>query len=227
MRPTHRLAAASASVALALALGAGRAGASGPTALTPLSDGAVLVVGAGAELEVTPEGRAVGVRSGRADVVAGAATRLTAGEHDLVVAHGLVALAVEGDGVTFCLHEGEAIVDGVAQLEAPGCRRFAPDGVASGTPEPLALLPLPPLATHPVVELDPRGAVTEALAPWLAGESAAAGPGEVEGGGAAACLDSGAEGGGEASGPGEGGLPEHELERAMHRLEVRVLLEEP
>jgi hypothetical protein len=172
--------------------------------------------------EVLRLGRLV---EGVAEVAALRTVSVGAGRHTVGLVQGVARLGVAGDEVDVCADEGSVRVG--AEIVAEGsCVRFT--GTDPAVPlDPAAAqlhVPSPPPPVPPAPSDDDPGAVGERLV----GESAAGeGEGSGEGseaGGAAACLDTGGTGS-EATGPDGGELPETEIDRSHHRVDVHLTLE--
>lgn len=195
---------------------------------------AVVRVAPGAAFEPAAAGgagEAAVVRLGRvtAGVVEVAAVRVVsvgAGPRTVRLDGGLARLGVEGDRVRLCVEEGTATVDDLGSVEAGACALFAGSGERVPLEPAAARLELPgaapPVAPPPPGD-DPWPAAEELLGGSGSGETEGGGEG-AEAGGAAACLDTGGTGG-EASGPEGTELPETEIDRSRHRVQVQVTLE--
>lgn len=213
------------------ALAATPAAAQELASLHRLSADAIVLAAAGSELETGGDGVAATLRSGRLDVFCVGTLPLGVGPYRMTLEDGAASIAMAGDAVAICLAEGRATVEAPHRaLGAGDCLVLGVDAAADGggsetaaTPDPVAL-PAPEL--RPEVALEPAALLAEALAPLRTEERARHGAGEVDGGRAAACLDSGGDGG-ETSLPTDGALPEHEIDRSWHRVDVRIVLEEP
>jgi len=194
---------------------------------------AVVRVAPGAAFEPAAGGasEAAVVRLGRvtAGVVEVAAVRVVSvgvGPRTVRLEAGLARLGVEGDRVRLCVEEGTATVDDLGAVEAGACALFAGSGERVPLDPSEARLDLPgaaPPVAPPPPDDDPWSAAEGVLGGSESGEAEGGGEG-AEAGGAAACLDTGGTGG-EASGPEGTELPETEIDRSRHRVQIQVTLE--
>lgn len=216
-------------------VGLGTAAAAGAEASRDVSfaGAAVVRVAPGAAFEPAAGGdpAAPVLRLGRvtAGVVEVAAVRvvsLGAGPRTVRLEAGLSRLAVEDDRVRLCVEEGTATVDDLGVVEAGTCAMFTGSGERVPLEPGEARLEVPgvePPVAPPPPDDDPWKAAEELLGGSGSGETDGGGEG-TEAGGAAACLDTGGTGS-EASGPEGTELPETEIDRTRHRVQVQVTLE--
>ncbi|MBN1772520.1 MAG: hypothetical protein JXB32_14720 [Deltaproteobacteria bacterium] len=194
---------------------------------------AVVRVAPGAAFEPAPavEAAAPVIRLGRvtAGTVEVAAVRvvsLGAGPRTVRLEPGIVRLAVEDDRLRLCVEEGLATVDDLGSVEAGTCALFTGSGERVPLESSEAGLELPasaPSVAPPPPNDDPWKAAAGLLGGAASGDADGGGEG-TEAGGAAACLDTGGTGS-EASGPEGTELPETEVDRSRHRVQVQVTLE--
>jgi hypothetical protein len=179
--------------------------------------------GGDAGAEVLRLGR---VTAGTVEVATTRTVSLGAGPRTVRLEAGLARLAVEAERLRLCVEEGLAAVDALGTVEAGTCALFTATGERAPLEPAEAGLGLPgaepPVAPAPPSD-DPEAAAAELLGGSAAGDAEGGGEG-TEAGGAAACLDSGGTGG-EASGPEGTELPETEIDRSRHRVQVQVTLE--
>jgi len=166
------------------------------------------------------------VTTGVVEVAALRVVSLGAGPRTVRLEAGVVRVAVEDDRVRLCVDEGTASVDDLGSVEPGMCALFTGSGERVPLEPAEAGLELPavepPVAPPPPAD-DPGAAAAELVGGAASGDAEGGGEG-TEAGGAAACLDSGGTGS-EASGPEGTELPETEIDRSRHRVELQVTLE--
>ena len=166
------------------------------------------------------------VTAGLVEVAAIRVVSLGAGPRTVRLEAGVARLAVEGDRLRLCVEEGVATVDALGSVEAGQCALFTGAGERVPLEPGEAELELPaaePSVAPPPPADDPWAAAAGFLGGAAAGDADGGGEG-TEAGGAAACLDTGGTGS-EASGPEGTELPETEIDRSRHRVQVQVTLE--
>jgi hypothetical protein len=172
-----------------------------------------------------PEDGWLGVlEEGTVEIAALQTLSLEAAGRPVVLVEGVLRARAEADRLDVCLIEGEATVSGEA-VEAGRCaswdatgRLQGPDPVVGGLPGP------PPGAGVPDTDDDPVARVEALLGAGADDGEGAGGEGGEQGGGAAACLDSDGTGG-EAGGIDGTEVPETEIDRSRHRVNLTVTLE--
>ena len=149
-----------------------------------------------------------------------------AGPFTVLLDAAVVRASAAPDGVRLCVDEGTAAPEGGSAIEAGRCVLLGADGTA--TDLPADAVPAgeagPPPADVPWVEDDPQAAVDRVAASWTSGGGEGSESGDAQAGGSAVCLDTGGTGP-EATGPDGVEVPETEIDRSQHRVNVEVTLE--
>jgi len=134
-----------------------------------------------------------------------------AGPFTVLLDAAVVRASAAPDGVRLCVDEGTAAPEGGTATDLPA------DAVPAGEAGP-------PPADVPWVEDDPQAAVDRVAASWTSGGGEGSESGDAQAGGSAVCLDTGGTGP-EATGPDGVEVPETEIDRSQHRVNVEVTLE--